>query len=170
MAKSGYKSISRIDTPSKRTHGWYVRVYFNRTMHSKFFSDSIYGGSDEALQEAIRYRNELEKKIGKPRTDRHVVTSSPRNQSGVIGVQRKIKRSKTRHGKISESEVYEVTWNPEPNVIRRTSVSIDRYGEDEAFRRACQIRRDKEREMYGRELQTLESMTKPSDSQSQSQE
>ncbi len=154
MAKSGHKSISRIDTPSKRTHGWYVRVYFNRTMHSKFFSDSLYGDSEAALEEAIRYRDEVERKVGKPRTDRHVVTASPRNQSGVIGVQRKIKRSRSRHGKMTECEVYEVTWNPEPNVIRRTSVSIDRYGEEEAFRRACTIRREKEREMYGRELQT----------------
>lgn len=154
MPKSGYKSISRIDTPDKRTHGWYVRVYFNRTMHSKFFSDSIYGGADESLQEAINYRNEIERKIGKPRTDRHVVTASPRNQSGVIGVQRKTKRSRGRNGKISECDVFEVTWNPEPNVIRRTSVSIDRYGEEEAFRRACAIRRKKEQEMYGRALQT----------------
>jgi hypothetical protein len=155
MAKSKFKSISRIDTPTKRTHGWYVRVYFNRTMHSKFFSDSLYGGSEEALEEAISCRNEIEQKIGKPRTDRHVVTASPRNQSGVIGVQRKIKRSRSRHGKVSECEVYEVTWNPEPNVIRRTSVSIDRYGDEEAFRRACAIRREKEREMYGREIQTM---------------
>jgi hypothetical protein len=154
MAKSGYKSISRIDTPEKRTHGWYVRVYFNRTMHSKFFSDSRYGGSEESLAEAIRYRDEIEEKIGKPRTDRHVVTASPRNQSGMIGVQRKTKRSRTRHGKISECDVYEITWNPKPNVIRRTSISIDRYGEAEAFRRACALRRRKEREMYGRELQT----------------
>ena len=155
MAKSGHKSISRIDTPTKRTHGWYVRVYFNRIMHSKFFSDSLYGGSEEALVEAIRHRDELEQKIGKPRTDRHVVTASPRNQSGVIGVQRKIKRSRTRHGKVSECEVYEVTWNPEPNVIRRTSVSIEKYGEEEAFQRACNIRREKERQMYGRELQMM---------------
>ena len=154
MAKSGYKSISRIDTPGKRTHGWYVRVYFNRTMHSKFFSDSIYGGAEEALQEAIRHRDEIERKIGKPRTDRHVVTASPRNQSGVIGVQRKIKRSRSRHGKMTECDVYEVTWNPAPNVVRRTSVSIDRYGETEAFKKACAIRLQKEREMYGRELQT----------------
>ena len=152
--KSGYKSISRIDTPQKRTHGWYVRVYFNRTMHSKFFSDSRFGGPDEALAEAIRHRNEIEQKIGKPRTDRHVVTASPRNQSGIIGVQRKIKRFRTRHGKLSECDVFEVTWNPEPNVIRRTSVSIDRYGKEEAFRRACALRLEKEREMYGRELQT----------------
>ncbi|MCB0153984.1 MAG: AP2 domain-containing protein [Anaerolineae bacterium] len=153
MAKSGHKSISRIDTPSKRTHGWYVRVYFNRTMHSKFFSDSRYGDADAALAEAIIYRDEIEEKVGKPRTDRHVVTASPRNQSGVIGVQRKTKRSRTRHGKMSECDVYEITWNPEPNVIRRTSVSVDRYGEEEAFRRACIIRRKKEQEMYGRELQ-----------------
>ncbi|MDX1524366.1 MAG: hypothetical protein R3264_22235, partial [Anaerolineae bacterium] len=98
MAKSGYKSISRIDTPDKRTHGWYVRVYFNRTMHAKFFSDARFDSKEAALAEAIRYRDEIERQIGKPRTDRHVVTASPRNQSGVIGVQRKVKRTRSRHG------------------------------------------------------------------------
>ena len=45
--------------------------------------------------------------------------------------------------------VYEVTWNPEPGRLKRTWVSIDEYGEEAAFRKACAIRREKEREMYG---------------------
>jgi hypothetical protein len=39
MATSGYKSISRLDHPKKRTHGWYVRVVFQGEIHAHFFSD-----------------------------------------------------------------------------------------------------------------------------------
>jgi hypothetical protein len=54
MADSGYKSISRIDVPHKKMHGWYVRVYYKGQMHAKFFSDSRYDGPDEGLAESIR--------------------------------------------------------------------------------------------------------------------
>ena len=46
-------------------------------------------------------------------------------------------------------EVYAVSWNPEPGVARGTSFSIKRYGEDTAFRLACQLRWQKMKEIYG---------------------
>ena len=152
MADSGYKSISRIDDPKKKTHGWYVRVYFKGKMHSKFFSDARFGDKDQGLQEAIKYRNELETKLGKPRSERTVVQVSPRNRSGVIGVRRR-RKSSGRKGRPGGYEVYEVTWSPGPGKMKRTSVSIEKYGEEEAFRRACEIRRQKEEEIYGKPMQ-----------------
>jgi hypothetical protein len=50
------------------------------------------------------------------------------------------------------SRVYEVTWCPEPGLIRRTSVSIEKYGEREARRRALAIRERAELEIYGAPL------------------
>lgn len=149
MADSGYKSISRIDATTSKTHGWYVRVYYKGVMNSKFFSDSRYGSSEQALEEAIQYRDELEKRIGKPRTDRPVVRVSPRNQTGVVGVRRR-RKAPGKKGK-NHYDVYEVTWSPEPGKMKRTSVSIAKYGEEEAFKRACEIRKRKEREMYAYE-------------------
>ncbi|MEJ7713136.1 MAG: hypothetical protein WKF84_25645 [Pyrinomonadaceae bacterium] len=73
MAKSGHKDISRIDQPLKRTHGWYVRVRFGGSTQSKFFSDETCGGRDKALERGIRYRNQTESELGKPRTDQVVV-------------------------------------------------------------------------------------------------
>lgn len=148
MADSGYKSISRIDVDKKKMHGWYVRVYYKNKMHAKFFSDSRFDSKAEALEEAIKYRDALEKKLGKPRSERTVVTLSPRNTSGVVGVRRR--RKKSRRGKPEGYEVYEITWSPKPGVMRRTSVSIDKYGEEEALRRAIEIRKEKDREIYGR--------------------
>lgn len=153
MADSGYKSISRIDDPVKKTHGWYVRVFFKGQMTSKFFSDARYGEAEIGLAEAIRYRDELEQKLGKPRSERTVVRLSPRNQSGVIGVRRR-RKSSGKKGRKEGYDVFEVTWSPEPGRMKRTSVSIEKYGEEEAFRMACEIRKQKEREIYGREIET----------------
>jgi hypothetical protein len=155
LADSGYKSISRIDDQKKKTHGWYVRVFFKGKMTSKFFSDARYGDAQTGLAEAVRYRDELERKLGKPRSERTVVKRSPRNQSGVIGVRRRTKRSGSK-GRKGGYEVYEVTWSPRPGQMKRTSVSIERYGEAEAFRLACEIRKQKEQEIYGRELGALD--------------
>jgi hypothetical protein len=153
-----HKSISRIDSKKKKTHGWYVRVQFNNTMYSKFFSDGQYSGRSEALAAAIEYRNEVEAAIGKPRTERTVVGVHPQNQTGVVGVHRRRKhnggKGRTSNGTASYSDVYEVTWSPEPNVVSRTSVSISKYGKKEALRRAVAIRKEKEREYYGGEIRT----------------
>jgi hypothetical protein len=76
MARSGHKGISRIDHKKRNTHGWYVRVTFQGKTHAKLFSDSVHGGEEKALQRAIRYRNKLEKEVGRPRTDRTVVSKA----------------------------------------------------------------------------------------------
>jgi hypothetical protein len=44
--------------------------------------------------------------------------------------------------------VYEVTWSPAPGKVARTTVSVTKYGEEEAFRMARAIRREKERECF----------------------
>ena len=84
-----------------------------------------------------------------PRTDWVVVGSNPRNAVGVAGVRRAVKKYKGKDGKVYENEVYEVSWNAGREKKGRTSVSIRKYGEARAFRMACAIRREKERQMYG---------------------
>ena len=148
-SQSGHKGVSRIDQETRNTHGWYVRVSFNGQKRSKFFSDTAHGGRETALEKAVIYRNETEKELGRPRTDRLVIARNPRNRTGVMGVQRKTKIVKTATGEKTTRNVYEVTWCPQPGRMSRTWVSIDEYGEQAAFRKACAIRREKEREMYG---------------------
>src|SRR5687768_14368326 len=72
---SGHKGISRVDYLKRNSHGWYVRVPWKGEIHGKFFSDSANGGRETALAKAVRYRNRLEKELGKPRTDRIVMIS-----------------------------------------------------------------------------------------------
>jgi hypothetical protein len=149
MAKSGHKGVSRIDSPEKKMHGWYVRVRFNKQSRAKFIPDRLHGGRESALRAAVECRNEFERELGRPRTDHSVVGSSPRNPSGVAGVRRTVKKHRGKDGTIYENEVYEVTWNAGRERRGRTSVSIRKYGELRAFRMACAIRREKERQMYG---------------------
>jgi hypothetical protein len=131
-------------------HGWYVRVRLNNETRSKFFSDKLHGGKETALARAVECRNQLEVDMGKPRTDWVVVGKNPRNSTGVVGVRRTVKKHKGKDGKIYENEVYEVSWNAGREKKGRTSVSIKKYGEASAFRRACAIRRQKEQLMYGK--------------------
>ncbi len=141
-----YKGISRID--SKDTHGWNARVYFKGKSYSKLFSDNLWDGREVALDEAIYWRDQKEKQLGKPRTDRVVVMRNPRNRTGTIGVCRKMKKYYKR-GKCYTEDVYEVTCTP---VVgrgsKKTSVSIKKWGEKEALKRAIAIRKKMESEIY----------------------
>jgi hypothetical protein len=149
MAKSGYKGISRIDSPQKKMHGWYVRVRLKHVTKSKFISDKKYGGREVALEKAVEWRNQTERELGKPRTDWVIVGNNPRNNSGVVGVRRALKKYVGKDGKVYYNDVYEVSWNAGREKRGRTSVSITKHGERAAFRKACAIRRQKEEEMYG---------------------
>ncbi len=85
-----YKGISRID--SGHTHGWYVRVYANRTVFtSKLFSDRLYGGKGKALENAIKFRdhNQMVASVKYPpqRTRlKYRETPPADNKSGIVGV------------------------------------------------------------------------------------
>ncbi len=129
-----HKDIARIDQEEKRTHGWYVRVRFYGKTHSKFFSDKKCGGRYSSLLSAISWRDEIEKAIGKVRTDKHVVTVS-NTSTGVVGVRLNEKLNR-----------YEVSWVTTMGKQGKTSVSINKHGKEKALELACEIRKKKEAE------------------------
>ena len=131
------KGVTRIDDPGRHGVGWYARVVFRGKTFSKYFADGSHGGTEGAFQKALAWRNAQEKKVGKPRTDRLLPTASTRSRTGVSGVYQS-KRS------------YVVAWSPSPGTIFREFVSISRYGQKEALRRAIELRRRRERAVYGR--------------------
>ncbi len=62
------RGISRIDQPSTRTFGWFVRTGFYKRRegtyvprHRKFFGDLTHGGKRRALQAAQRYLATVER-------------------------------------------------------------------------------------------------------------
>jgi len=132
--KEKHKDIARIDQESKRTHGWYVRVRFVGKTYSKFFSDRKCGGRNSSLLSAISWRDKTEKKLGKMRTNKHVVTVSS-SGTGVVGVRLNEKLAR-----------YEVSWVTPLGKQGKTSVSISRHGKKTAFEKACAIRHIREQE------------------------
>lgn len=73
------KGISRYDSDEKRMHGWQARVQWDGDFAYKRFSDGVYGGSDEALEAAIEWRDEKEQELGKPRTEKWIRASGVSN-------------------------------------------------------------------------------------------
>ena len=132
-----HKDIARIDQESKKTHGWYVRVRFKGKVHSKFFSDKKSGGKSSSLLSAIAWRDKTEKKLGKVRTNKHMVTVS-NSGTGVVGVRLNEKLNR-----------YEVSWVNDQGTQGKTSVSIAKHGKKKAFLRACAIRSEKENARLG---------------------
>jgi len=129
-----HKDVARIDQEDKRTHGWYVRVRFKGKTFSKFFSDGKCGGRYSSLLAALAWRDTTEKKIGKVRTDKHIVTVS-NTLTGVVGVRFNEKLNR-----------YEVSWVNNVGKQGKTSVSILKHGKEKAFQLACEIRKVKEAE------------------------
>src|SRR5581483_2950429 len=133
------KGISRIDDPGRHGVGWYARVVFGGVTHSKYFADVPHGGTRAAFQKALAWRNAKEKEVGKPRTDRTVARAGRRSLTGIQGVYE-------QNGK------YVAAWTPRPGDTRRKFFSINKYGEEEALRKAINFRRQREREAYGRAI------------------
>jgi hypothetical protein len=144
------KSITRMDY--KKNIGWYVRVKFKGKEHRKYFGDSVWGGTEEALEAAIQWRNEKERELGKPRTDRMVI-SKTESDLGVVGVRRTVSwtgaADKDGTPLPNYTPEYVVTWSPKPNVRKQSSFSVEKYGEEEARKMAIEIRKHKEMEIYG---------------------
>jgi len=66
---SSVPGISRIDQESTRTHGFFVRVGYERDAqgrwhpkHRSFFGDASHGGKDKAFKAAVKW---LKSKTGK---------------------------------------------------------------------------------------------------------
>ena len=144
------KSITRMDY--KKNTGWYVRVKFRGKEHRKYFGDSAWGGTEEALDAAIQWRDKKERELGKPRTDRMVI-SKPHDDLGITGVRRTMSwtgATDTEGNPLPNfTPVYAVTWSPEPGERKQTSFSVEKYGEEKARKMAIELRKQKEFDIYG---------------------
>ena len=127
---SKHKDIARIDQESKRTHGWYVRVCFQGKTYSKFFSDKKNGGKNSALLAAITWRDNTRNKIGKPQSNRNIV-SVANNNTGIVGVFLDGKHNR-----------YNVSWVKPDGRQGKTSVSINKHGKAAALKLAIQKREE----------------------------
>jgi hypothetical protein len=141
------KGVTRIDEPGGHGVGWYARVTYRGKTWSKYFADGAHKGTLAAFKKALAWRNDKEKELGKPRTDRIFSANKPRSSTKVPGV-------------YQSKQSFVVAWSPHPGLLRREFVSITRYGREEAFRRAVELRRRHERAIYGRAVSSVSSGSK----------
>ena len=135
--------ITRIDTKrdKKSTHGWEVRIRRQSGIIEEFFSDSKYGGKDQALSEAKKFRDS--KLDNYPKLNRREVaelkkTNNPNKKVGVSLVKHIDRRS---YGEYTYW-YYQAYWSPAKGVHKARKFSINRYGEAKAYKLAC-VARDK---------------------------
>ena len=147
------KGVTRIDDPGGHGVGWYARVTFRGKTWSKYFADGAHKGTLPAFRKALNWRNEKEKELGKPRTDRVFSANPPRGRTKVPGV-------------YQSKQSFVVAWSPHPGLLRREFVSIKKFGREEAFRRAVELRRKHERSVYGQAFSSASSGSKRTASRS----
>ncbi|ARA93434.1 MAG: hypothetical protein D6685_03720 [Bacteroidetes bacterium] len=124
---SSPRNIARIDIDSRNTHGWQVRITRHRVRHTKFFSDSRYGGSEGALEAAIAYRDEQIKLLPDPLPGAKLAAQA-RSTSGVPGIRLTLDRG------IARVEADAVTSEGKRQV---RTFSLRRWGLRKALWKAC---------------------------------
>lgn len=128
------RGIYRVNYPSHKG----IRVYlkFKDTEYQKVFS----GNERKALVLARRWRKEKLREIqNSPEAANPLKRMQSNNKSGIAGV---------RRGKTAWS----ATW-VENGKQQHRSFAVGKFGEDEAFKLACQARADAEKRIYGQVFQ-----------------
>ncbi|MGY8746644.1 MAG: AP2/ERF family transcription factor [Pirellulales bacterium] len=141
--KNPRRNISRIEVAGegrKIYGGWEVRIQRRGERFSKFFSDLNHGGKRLALQSARGFRDEIEQRY-KPYSVKDMSAKpSVRNRSGQVGV--RLHEQTDRRGEFDYSYWHWIAQWTDGHGRRRTrSFSIHRHGEEEAYRLACEARK-----------------------------
>ena len=142
---SATPGICRIDQPSHRTHGFFVRMARRRKIHSAFFADKRHGGRKQAFAAAQKHYRKLRAKLGAPKKNsRRVWAQLPRRKgrSGILGVQ---KVTRNQDGKART--YWQATWSPELYVVARKMFSVRKHGAKRAKLLAIRARRSGLRSM-----------------------
>lgn len=142
--KNPRRNITRIDLSTANGSGcggWEVRLQRKGKRFEKFFADGQYGGRRAALQAAKSFRDSLEQRYQKYTVEELARQPSVRNKSGVVGVRRTVQVEET------EDYVYSYAfwiaqWTDGKGKRKTRSFSVDKYGEDEAYQRAVQARKN----------------------------
>lgn len=142
--KNPRRNISRIETSGatgKSYGGWEVRMQRRGKRHEKFFSDNAYGGKRNALSAAKDFRDELEDKLKGYSVKELSKRPSTRNRSGVVGV--RLHHQKDIRGEYIYYYWYWIAqWTDGHGKRKTRSFSCHTYGDDEAYRLACQARKE----------------------------
>jgi len=132
--------ISRIDDHAHNTHAWRVSLRRRGKSLVKNFPDKKYGGKQDALAAAKKYRDQLLKRYP-PLTRKEFASIRRRNnKTGITGVYRYAKKYRLADGQEKESWYWEAHWPTESGQHESVNYSVNNYGEDLARRLAIRAR------------------------------
>jgi arginyl-tRNA synthetase len=133
------RNISRIDRDTVGG-GFLVRVMRKGKRVSKVFYDDDFGGKRNSLVAAQKHRDRLEQKMRGYTAKQLSQKQRSNNTSGIVGV-RKVFETDYRWDSEPTYGFWVAQWSPKKGVRRTKRFSIDKYGEDEAFRLAVLARK-----------------------------
>ncbi len=131
------RNITRIDRQT--TGGYLVRMTRKGKLRSKYFADAVYG-KRKALKEARAYRDKLSSKLRGYSAKQLANRERSDNTSGYPGV-RMAEESDLRWPSKPTYRYWIAQWSPSKGVRRTKRFSVEKYGEEEAFRLAVQARK-----------------------------
>lgn len=137
------RNITRMD--HEKVKGYWVRIVKDGKLYQKLFSDGQYGGKRKAMEAAREFRDEMRLELfgENAASPRRVFTSCKRNKSGVVGVHYV---EKVRNGKVTKA--YVASWCPKKGGPQKHKYfSVNKLGKREAFRQACEFRKERVREI-----------------------
>jgi len=144
--RKSYPGISRID--SKHTHGWYVRVYANGgVLKSKLFSDRLFGGKQDALDNAIKFRDHYQMVAALHKSNDYDSRRKPfynqppkNNTSGVVGVNEVKTNVQGR-----PVHYFQATWSEKGKARSKKFYVCSKRTRDQAYDMAVTLRKSKEK-------------------------
>lgn len=147
--KAPIYGITRVDNDISRTHGWLVTLQRRGTIHRRQFSDGVHGGKAKALAAAKAFREEILARHPPLSRREHAEIRKKNNKSGVVGVCRYC-ASETRDRPARERRWFWVaSWVLPDGRAKRVKFSVNKYGEEGAFKMAARARRAAMKGMEG---------------------
>ena len=147
MATSN-RNISRIDIEKGRTgtHGWEVRITRRGKHVAKYFSDKDYGGKRASLGAAKSFRDDQIEKL-RPYTRLELVKRAEIRSGNVPGVRLR-ENVVEKNGWQYTYQTWEASWTPAEGGRRiKRQFSINKYGDEKAYKLAVRARKDALREI-----------------------
>ncbi|WP_153559143.1 AP2 domain-containing protein [Roseimaritima sediminicola] len=132
------RNITRIDRQT--TGGYLVRIMRRGKLHSAYFAFEEHGGKRKALAAAREYRDELEQRLKGYSPKRQVQKLRANNTSGVAGV-RLVEETDPRWKSKPTYRYWVAQWSPAKGVRRTKRFSVEKYGNDKAYKMAVRARK-----------------------------
>lgn len=141
--------VTRVDNETSRTHGWLVTIQRRGTIFRKQFSDGVLGGKVKSLSAAKAWRDEIVAKYPPFSKREHAEIRKKNNKSGVVGVCRYCASETSQKSAQEQRWFWVASWVLPDGRAKRVKFSVNKYGEEGAFKMAVKARRGAIKQMQG---------------------